>query len=71
LVNVMSKSKNDREPQRKVAESTSDTVFAVIDKLAGKGNNLKVDFDRFTVGFGGLQATVDGVVRLDVLQLAK
>ena len=67
----MSKSKDDREPQRKVAESTSDTVFAVIDKLAGEGNNLKVDFDHFTVGFGGLLATVDGAVRLDLLQLAK
>jgi hypothetical protein len=67
----MSKSKNNSEPQRKTAEATSDTVFAVLDKLAGEGNNLKVDFDRFTVGFGGIEATVDGALRLDVLHLAK
>lgn len=70
-VNFMSKSRKDAEPQRKVAESTSDTVFAVIDKLAGQGNNLKIDFNRLTVGFGGLEATVDGALRIDVLQLAK
>ena len=59
------------EPQRKTAETLGDTAFAVIDKLAGEGNNLKVDFDHLTVGFGGLQATVDGALRVDVLQLAK
>jgi hypothetical protein len=72
----MSKSRNDAvpgpaEPQRKTAETVGDTAFAVIDKLAGQGNNLKLDFDRFTVGFGGLEATVDGALRIDVLQLAK
>ena len=67
----MSKSKNDREPQKKTAEASADTALAVIDKLAGEGNNLKVDFEGFKVGFGGLEATVDGALRIDVLQLAK
>lgn len=68
-------SKNDvptrhAEPQRKTAVTIGDTVFAVLDRLAGEGNNIKVDFERLTVGFGGLQATVDGAVVLDV-ELAK
>jgi hypothetical protein len=67
----MPKSKKDAESAKKTAETTSEAALAVIDKLAGEGNNLKVDFDRFTVGFGGLEATVDGSLRIDVLQLAK
>lgn len=68
-------SKNDvptrhAEPQRKTAVTIGDTVFAVLDRLAGEGNNIKVDFERLTVGLGGLQATVDGAVVLDV-ELAK
>lgn len=42
------------EPQRKMAVTMGDTAFAVLDKLAGGGNNLRVDFDRLTVGFGSL-----------------
>jgi hypothetical protein len=59
------------EPQRKTADTVGDTALAVMDKLAGEGNNLKMDFNGFTVGFGGLEATVDGAIRVEVLQLAK
>ncbi len=63
--------KKHAEPQRKAAVTMGDTVFAVVNKLAGEGNNLKIDFDRLTVGMGPMEATVDGTLKLDVLQLAK
>jgi hypothetical protein len=55
------------EPQRKTADTVGDTALAVMDKLAGEGNNLKMDFNGFTVGFGGLEATVDGAIKVEVL----
>lgn len=58
------------EPQKQAAATAGDTVFAILDRLAGGGNNLKIDFDDLTVGMGPLEARVNGSVGIDV-ELAK
>jgi hypothetical protein len=59
--------KKEGEKIQKMAETTGDTIFAVLNKLAGGGNNLKVDFEGLTLGAGPLEARVDGAIVLDVV----
>ena len=58
--------KKEGEKIQKMAEATGDTIFAVLNKLAGGGNNLRVDFDDLTLGAGPLEARVSGAVALEV-----
>ncbi len=50
-----------------MAETVGDTTFAVLNRLAGEGNNLKVDFDSLVIGAGPLQAKISGALVLDVV----
>ncbi len=58
--------KNHAEPQRKTAVTLGDTVYTMLNKPAGEGNRLKVNFDDVSVGYGSLQARVDGAITLNV-----
>jgi hypothetical protein len=59
------KSKNVSRPS--TAETLSDTVIAVLDKLAGKQSDLKLSFEDLTLDLGMMKARVNGAVVLDVV----
>jgi hypothetical protein len=51
-------------------ENMGDTIIKLIDKLAGKGSDIKLSFDDLTVDIGLMKAKVNGSIVLDVLYVA-
>lgn len=51
----------------KTSETISETILAVIDKLAGKQSDLKLSFQDLTLEFGMVKAKVNGAIVLDVV----
>jgi hypothetical protein len=52
---------------QRTAETLSDTVVAVIDKLAGTQSDLKLSFQELTLDTGVMKATVNGAIVLAVI----
>ena len=48
-------------------EDMSDTMLKLIDKLAGKGSDIKLSFQDLTLDVGPVKAKINGSVVLDIL----
>jgi hypothetical protein len=55
----------------KTSEDMSDTLLKLIDKLAGKGSDIKLSFQDLTLDMGMLKAKINGSIVLDVLYVAE
>jgi hypothetical protein len=55
------------DSMQRTAETLSDTVVAVIDKLAGTQSDLKLSFQELTLDTGVMKATVNGAIVLDII----
>jgi hypothetical protein len=55
----------------KASEDMSDTLLKLIDKLAGKGSDIKLSFQDLTLDMGMLKAKINGSIVLDVLYVAE
>jgi hypothetical protein len=58
------------ETKRNIEKAThnmSDTLLAVIDKLAGKESDLKLSFQDLTFEIGMVKARLNGSIVLDVV----
>jgi hypothetical protein len=62
MVKDMSKASN---------EEMSDTLLKLIDKLAGKGSDIKLSFQDLTLDMGMVKAKINGSVVLDILYVAE
>ena len=51
----------------KHAEDMGDTMLKLIDKLAGKGSDIKLSFQDLTLEIGMVKAKINGSVVLDIL----
>jgi len=51
----------------KHAEDMGDTMLKLIDKLAGKGSDIKLSFQDLTLDMGVIKAKINGSVVLDIL----
>jgi hypothetical protein len=51
----------------KHAEDMGDTMLKLIDKLAGKGSDIKLSFQDLTLDIGVIKAKINGSVVLDIL----
>jgi hypothetical protein len=51
----------------KHAEDMGDTMLKLIDKLAGKGSDIKLSFQDLTLDMGIVKAKINGSVVLDIL----
>jgi hypothetical protein len=51
----------------KAAETLSDTVLAIMDKLAGKQSDLKLSFQDLTLEMGMMKTRINGSVVLDLV----
>lgn len=51
----------------KTSEDMGDTMIKLIDKLAGKGSDIKLSFQDLTLDVGGIKTKLNGSVVLDVL----
>jgi hypothetical protein len=51
----------------KHAEDMGDTMLKLIDKLAGKGSDIKLSFQDLTLDIGMVKAKINGSVVLDIL----
>ena len=49
------------------AEDVGEILLKLIDKLAGKGSNLKLSFEDLTLDVGPAKAKLNGAVVLDVV----
>jgi len=48
-----------------------DTLIKLIDKLAGKGSDIKLSFQDLTLDVGMLKAKINGAIVLDVEYVAE
>ena len=55
----------------KPSEDFGETIVKVIDKLAGKGSDLKLTFQDLTLEVGMMKATLNGSIVLDVVFAAE
>ena len=55
----------------KVPEDMGDTILKLIDKLAGKGSDIKLSFQDLTLDLGMVKATLNGSVVLDILYVSE
>jgi hypothetical protein len=55
----------------KPSEDMGDTLLKLIDKLAGKGSDIKLSFQDLTLDIGMIKAKVNGSIVLDVLYVAE
>jgi hypothetical protein len=53
------------------SEEMSDTLIKLIDKLAGKGSDVKLSFQDLTLDMGMVKAKINGSIVLDVLYVAE
>ena len=52
-------------------EEMSDTLLKLIDKLAGKGSDIKLSFQDLTLDMGMVKAKINGSVVLDILYVSE
>jgi hypothetical protein len=55
----------------KTSEDMSDTLLKLIDKLAGKGSDIKLSFQDLTLDMGMVKAKINGSIVLDILYVAE
>jgi hypothetical protein len=55
----------------KSSEDMGDTLLKLIDKLAGKGSDVKLTFQDLTLDMGMVKAKLNGSIVLDVLYVAE
>jgi hypothetical protein len=55
----------------KSSEDMSDTLLKLIDKLAGKGSDIKLSFQDLTLDMGVVKAKINGSIILDILYVAE
>jgi hypothetical protein len=55
----------------KPSEDMGDTLLKLIDKLAGKGSDIKLSFQDLTLDMGMIKAKINGSIVLDVLYVAE
>jgi hypothetical protein len=53
------------------SEEVSDTLLKLIDKLAGKGSDIKLSFQDLTLDMGIVKAKINGSVVLDILYVSE
>jgi hypothetical protein len=51
----------------KSSEDMGDSLLKLIDKLAGKGSDIKLSFQDLTLDLGMVKATLNGSIVLDIL----
>jgi hypothetical protein len=51
----------------KHAEDMGDTLLKLIDKLAGKGSDIKLSFQDLTLDMGMIKTKINGSIVLDIL----
>ena len=54
-----------------VVKSFGETLAQLIDKLAGKGSDVKLSFQDLTLEIGMLKAKLNGSVVLDILYVSE
>jgi hypothetical protein len=54
----------------KTSEDMSDTLLKLVDKLAGKGSDIKLSFQDLTLDMGMIKAKINGSIVLDILYVA-
>ena len=52
-------------------EDFGDTILKLVDKLAGKGSDIKLSFQDLTFEVGMIKAKVNGSIVLDVMYVAE
>jgi hypothetical protein len=55
----------------KNSEDMGDTLLKLIDKLAGKGSDIKLSFQDLTLDMGMVKAKINGSIVLDILYVAE
>jgi hypothetical protein len=55
----------------KSSEDMGDTLLKLIDKLAGKGSDIKLSFQDLTLDLGMVKAKLNGSIVLDVLYVSE
>jgi hypothetical protein len=55
----------------KSSEDMGDTLLKLIDKLAGKGSDIKLSFQDLTLDMGMVKAKINGSVVLDILYVSE
>jgi hypothetical protein len=55
----------------KSSEDMGDTLLKLIDKLAGKGSDVKLSFQDLTLDMGMVKAKINGSIVLDILYVAE
>lgn len=53
------------------SEEMSDTLLKLIDKLAGKGSDIKLSFQDLTLDMGVVKAKINGSIILDILYVSE
>jgi hypothetical protein len=51
----------------KSSEDMGDTLLKLVDKLAGKGSDIKLSFQDLTLDMGIVKAKINGSIVLDIL----
>jgi len=51
----------------KSSEDMGDTLLKLVDKLAGKGSDIKLSFQDLTLDMGMVKAKINGSIVLDIL----
>lgn len=55
----------------KSSEDMGDTLLKLIDKLAGKGSDIKLTFQDLTLDMGVMKTRINGSIVLDILYVAE
>jgi hypothetical protein len=55
----------------KSSEDMGDTLLKLVDKLAGKGSDIKLSFQDLTLDMGVVKAKINGSIVLDILYVAE
>lgn len=55
----------------KAAKGFGETLTQLIDKLAGKGSDIKLNFQNLTLDIGRLKVKLNGSVVLDILYVSE
>jgi hypothetical protein len=65
--NIRHGMKKGTDAMQKTAETLSDTLIALVDKLAGKQSDIKLSFEDLTLETGVMKARINGAIVLDVV----
>lgn len=55
----------------KSSEDMGDTLLKLIDKLAGKGSDIKLSFQDLTLDMGMMKTRINGSIVLDILYVSE